>query len=471
MAKDITYTIQKGDSLSSIAKKFGLSSWKDIWNYQKNEGFRKSHPNPNLIYVGETIIIPNGNPKKPVIGSGKGSTIQINLIQVKSITFNNDHEKLYRNDTDWTKNGGEIKEPKWDLTHSDPVVFTMGSKIKCSVTFGVIGPSSLQVEGDIEGEGGWRFVRFKGHETFKPKEKKIDLEGHDVIPKEVFTHANCSIVWKVKAKKGDADAGTSGPHTFHSIMGTPIDENLPEDGLTTRRMETAVEWVGSCNTDVPVDLVEVLFKRFPVYTLGFEYLPKNLQDELDNDLAKKKELEEAGFATYMKDSVGGAWPLAQFERYGGECQAIVRLIRGILHQVGCPGKIELKYVNGTIDSSYKVKTQILDYGTKVTGPDSTKGYALIDGKVTVGQVCKNTDVGFNNYEACMKYTYPLSSKTMAAWFGGGAGKIGEVDTGNKKNVDSFEESLIGVFWGIVEFEWVYVGKKWLRKITWIKRFH
>jgi hypothetical protein len=59
---------------------------------------------------------------------------------------------------------------------------------------------------------------------------------------------------------------------------------------------------------------------------------------------------------------------------------------------------------------------------------------------------------------------------MAAWFGGGAGKFGEVDTGDKKAVAGFEKSLIDVFWGIVEFEVVLQGTVRVRKITWLKKF-
>jgi LysM repeat protein len=467
---DTVYTIQKGDTLSLIAKKFGFASWKEIWNYSKNEAFRNSHPDPNKIYVGETLVIPGSNPKKPSVPSGVPSTIQTKLIEVKSITFLNDHEKLVKNTTDWTKKGAEIKEPKWDLTHSDPVVVTMGSTLQCKIVFSVQGPSVLKIDGDFEGNGNWQFNTFAGHKIFQPKETTIDVTGQDTIPEIVSKFENCNIAWKVKGAKGEIDAGTAGPITFFSILGTPLIQNNPEDGLTTRRMEIAVEWVNACGTIVPVEIVEKLFDRYKVYTLGFDYLPQNLQDELAKDPLKKKALSDAGFAAYVNDKVGGAWPLAEFEKYGGECQAIVRLVRGILHQVGCPGIIELKYVNAVIDSSYIVKTKVLDVGTRVTGPDSKKGYALVDGAVSVGQFCTSADAGFNNYEAYMKYTYPVSGKNMAAWFGGGAGKFGEVDTGDPAAVSTFEESLINVFWGIVEYEAVLQGTVRKKKITWLEKF-
>lgn len=57
-----TYTVKRGDNLSSIAKKYGMS-WKDIWNYNlKNrkpstvKTLKKR--GPNLIYSGSKFYIP-----------------------------------------------------------------------------------------------------------------------------------------------------------------------------------------------------------------------------------------------------------------------------------------------------------------------------------------------------------------------------------------------------------------------------
>lgn len=49
--KPKTYTVKSGDSLSLIAKKLGISSWKTI--YEKNKGTIGA--NPNLIKVGQVF--------------------------------------------------------------------------------------------------------------------------------------------------------------------------------------------------------------------------------------------------------------------------------------------------------------------------------------------------------------------------------------------------------------------------------
>ncbi|MFZ4578237.1 MAG: phage tail protein [Myxococcota bacterium] len=58
------YTVKKGDWLQKIATANGLSSWTEIYNHPANAAFKKSHPNPNLIYPGDVVFVPEP-PKKP----------------------------------------------------------------------------------------------------------------------------------------------------------------------------------------------------------------------------------------------------------------------------------------------------------------------------------------------------------------------------------------------------------------------
>lgn len=66
-AKAVSYTVQHGDTLSSIAKRYGLT-WQALWAYNTTAGVRPAATiktlqsrGPNLLYAGETILIP---PKK-----------------------------------------------------------------------------------------------------------------------------------------------------------------------------------------------------------------------------------------------------------------------------------------------------------------------------------------------------------------------------------------------------------------------
>jgi LysM domain len=54
------YTVQRGDNLSLIAKRYGLRSWQEIYNDAENAEFRRKRPNPNLIFPGDVVIVPGG---------------------------------------------------------------------------------------------------------------------------------------------------------------------------------------------------------------------------------------------------------------------------------------------------------------------------------------------------------------------------------------------------------------------------
>jgi hypothetical protein len=53
------YTVQQGDCLSSIAAAFKLASWKRIYDDPQNADFRTLRPDPNLIYPGDQVFVPD----------------------------------------------------------------------------------------------------------------------------------------------------------------------------------------------------------------------------------------------------------------------------------------------------------------------------------------------------------------------------------------------------------------------------
>ena len=55
-----TYTVQPGDTLSKIAAAFGLPSWRPLY-----EANRDRIQNPNVIHVGQVLVIPGGASTAP----------------------------------------------------------------------------------------------------------------------------------------------------------------------------------------------------------------------------------------------------------------------------------------------------------------------------------------------------------------------------------------------------------------------
>lgn len=61
------YRVQRGDYLVKIAQKFGFRSWRTIYYHTDNAGYRRFRPDPNKIYPGDVIQIPEGgSPPGPI---------------------------------------------------------------------------------------------------------------------------------------------------------------------------------------------------------------------------------------------------------------------------------------------------------------------------------------------------------------------------------------------------------------------
>jgi len=54
-----SYTVKQGDHLSSIAKDFGFSDYKTIWNHADNAELKQLRQNPNVLFPGDIVHIPD----------------------------------------------------------------------------------------------------------------------------------------------------------------------------------------------------------------------------------------------------------------------------------------------------------------------------------------------------------------------------------------------------------------------------
>src|ERR1022692_1174838 len=56
------YSVQQGDSLSSIAFGFGMN-WQTLWNHPDNAALKSRRKDPNVIYPGDVVCIPEKSPR------------------------------------------------------------------------------------------------------------------------------------------------------------------------------------------------------------------------------------------------------------------------------------------------------------------------------------------------------------------------------------------------------------------------
>ena len=63
----MNHTVRKGECISSIAKKYGFFP-ETVWNDPGNAALREKRKNPDILQVGDIVLIPNGR-RKEVSGS------------------------------------------------------------------------------------------------------------------------------------------------------------------------------------------------------------------------------------------------------------------------------------------------------------------------------------------------------------------------------------------------------------------
>lgn len=81
------YEVQQGDCLNSIAKEFGLL-WTTIWNHPRNASLKAKRKDPNILYPGDALYIPDKSPRTESIATDQNHNFVLKGARRKlKITF------------------------------------------------------------------------------------------------------------------------------------------------------------------------------------------------------------------------------------------------------------------------------------------------------------------------------------------------------------------------------------------------
>jgi hypothetical protein len=369
---------------------------------------------------------------KPVGDTVHPGQVKPSVIQVKSLELTSDHGLLKdcAGKFGWKNAGNLCPHPEWTPEAQVPVSHTMDIPVQLRLRLAVDGAAAPTIRG--VGPLGMAFLA-RGpalpHGTSemdftsdRPLEKKIR--------KLVFP-----IRWSTPGEHAIAvTAATS--DIMYVTMARPLDdkqEKWPEDGVTRKRMDRAVAWVEPLDTLDPHAIMSALMARFPFYSLH----------------PSAKVPRQFKHPTFFNHE-GGAWAMADYVEESGECQAIIRLLRGILRQLGVPGVAQILVTWADPDvgggatplhaNLEETPNAGLDKIGKIGGKDVVA--ALVDGPVEEGRTypashspMKNGRLspGLNRYEACLEFT--AGEKTR--YYCGGAGVL------------DLKEKILSTFWGLV----------------------
>ena len=70
-----TYTVVQGDCLSSIAERFGFFPV-DLWNLSENAELKQKRKDPNVLYPGDSVFVPELRPKEASCGTDQRHTFR-----------------------------------------------------------------------------------------------------------------------------------------------------------------------------------------------------------------------------------------------------------------------------------------------------------------------------------------------------------------------------------------------------------
>lgn len=95
------HVVKRGEVLSSIARRYGWKSHVPIHEHPKNADFKRRRPDPNLIFPGDEIYIPDEpeEPKRATCATGSKHTFQAKLRAKRlRIVLRDPHGSLLRDE-------------------------------------------------------------------------------------------------------------------------------------------------------------------------------------------------------------------------------------------------------------------------------------------------------------------------------------------------------------------------------------
>ncbi|MGH9902427.1 MAG: hypothetical protein ACRD68_11530 [Pyrinomonadaceae bacterium] len=363
---------------------------------------------------------------KPVGGVSEacpcGPITDVRLIWLE---FLSDHKMLKDETSVWTDTGTLYAKPDWrnGRAEQNPISHTLYQKIKVKLLLDVRPDSACPDKATIEGTGAGFSFRKEGVKL-EPGLNVVELESKEKIRQRI-EWIDLNIWWTIETERyGNYLENTE--NIMFVTYGTPRKGGGTKvDGVTFKRMSRSVALVGGTGSLIPHTIVSKLMGMFPFYTLK-------------RHPAVPERYEHPTYFQKHHPDAGGAWVMADYMDKSGECQAIVRLVQGVIYQVGCPGTAEFIVVWADPDIN-KGRTVLeglsgLNDKNKI-GPNGKRWYAHLadEDPEAVGKVFTPDEMGMNNFEACLRFTHGGVMK----YYGGGAGTY---DT---------KEEVIGAFHALV----------------------
>ncbi len=71
-----THVVEQGECLATIAARHGYA-WQTVYNAPENAALRRRRPNPNVLYPGDVVEIPEKRPVEARVATGRQHTFKV----------------------------------------------------------------------------------------------------------------------------------------------------------------------------------------------------------------------------------------------------------------------------------------------------------------------------------------------------------------------------------------------------------
>lgn len=79
----LVHIVQQGECLSSLAARYGVGGWEELFEHPDNAELKKKRPNPNILAPGDEVVIPEVQTKFVPAVTGRRHVFQVKLRKVK----------------------------------------------------------------------------------------------------------------------------------------------------------------------------------------------------------------------------------------------------------------------------------------------------------------------------------------------------------------------------------------------------
>ena len=310
----------------------------------------------------------------------------ISSIKLISLTFTSDHALLKDYTADWRDGGARFPKPEWTPGAQHPVSHNMDKHVSVDVVIEVTPADACDETGTLRGEGPDGMVFEKKGVSFKPGRFTVSLTSDRKLPKKVNAF-DFEIKWTTQGTSVSISPSTTKNRMFVTYD-TPYNDTPYDNGVTLKRME----WVcGKCSGD----------------TNGHASVKKIHDSTTTFDLSASTPSPHWKIAGGTRAQ---CMDLSTFYMLGTE---MLGLRSGeVVYLYPQPGKTTKESTSGADNEKRPVAGSVPAHPAVTT-------HRSFNANEKILLVDKNG--GWNNFEACYKFTHPDTTGTMKTrYYAGGA---------------------------------------------------